>query len=131
MADFPGSLRSDMIEWLMQIGSPTAPASTHWISFHTGDPAGTGANECTTISREQHDSWDNNGDSTDGVIANNGAGESSAATAGGPETISHFGVYTLSSGGVFIFGGALTASKQVSEGDTLSWADGDLTATLS
>jgi len=131
MADFGGSIRSLMIEWLMQIGSPTQPASTHWITFYTVDPAGSGAsNEITKITRTQHDSWDNNGTADDGEVANVGAGESAAATGGGSENITHFGVWTLVSGGTFLFGGSCT-NVTINDGDTVSWADGVLTATIS
>lgn len=127
MADFAGAIREDMLEWLMGIGSPTAPAA-FWISFHTADPAGTGANESAILARTQHAAWDA-GSADDGVVENTGTGETAAASSGS-ETISHFGVWTLVTGGSFIFGGALTASKSITTGDKLSWADAALTATL-
>lgn len=130
MADFGGGMRSRMIEWLMRIGTPTQPATTHWITFFTVDPAGDGStDEVVNIARTQHDSWDNNGTADDGEIGNVGAGESAAAT-GGPENITHFGVFTLVTGGDFLFGGPCT-NITTNSGDTVSWADGDLTATLS
>lgn len=131
MPYFSGAMRSRMVEWLMQIGTPTQPAATHFVTFYTADPAGDGsANEVTKITRTQHDAWDNNDTANDGEVANVGGGQSAAATGGGMESITHFGVWTLAVGGEFLFGGSVT-NQIVTDGNRVTWADGALTAIIS
>lgn len=130
MGDLNPEHRSDMLEWLMGIGSPTAPTD-YYVSFHIADPVGdpitAAANEITKITRTQHSSW-NLTAADSGIVENTGAGESAAATGGSTEDITHFSVWDSLSGGKFIFGGTCT-NITIADGDTISWADGALTVT--
>lgn len=63
------------------------------------------------------------------VKSNNAALTSAAAASGG--TITHFAIYSASSGGTQRTDWtALTSSRTVVAGDTLTWAIGDLDVTL-
>lgn len=129
MADFTAIRRSDMLEWLMNIGSPTVP-TTFWVSFHTGDPAGLEAtaagNETTKLARISQDDW-NLTAANSGIIENTSAKETAAAT--GADTLTYFGVWTTEASTGFLFGGQIN-SVTIATDDTVSWAIGALTATL-
>jgi len=128
MANFAATLREDMLKWALNIGTiPTRP-TVFYVSFHTADPEGTGANETSYLTRTLHNSWDA-GTTGDGIVENTGAGETASAT--GAATITHFGVWSAATNGTFYFGGALTESKIIALNDKLSWADAALTAILS
>lgn len=53
-----------------------------------------------------------------------------AASGGSWGTVTHFGLYSASSGGTLYFWGALGVSKTVNDGDTASFAIGALLAKL-
>jgi len=101
------------------------PATTIYVSLHTGDPGDTGASEVTG-----------------GGYSRQAAAFESAATKHTQNSgeisfsnmpaalVTHLGLWGASSGGVFWWGGALTASKNVGDGDTLKIASGDLDVTL-
>ena len=133
MADFTAQAREDMMAWLVNAGSVTRP-TVFFISFHVGDPAGlqstAAGNESALLARVSHDDWVV-GASTEGEVENDGAKETLVAGAGGDETITYFGVWSLATNGTFYFGGQLDASRNISTGDKLSWADGALTALIS
>lgn len=98
-----------------------------FISLHTGDPGTTGASEATGGSYARVAST---------LDAASGGSKTNAATAmefaGMPAaTITYFGVWTLVSGGTFLWGGALTASKTTASGDTFRFATSSLTFSVS
>src|SRR5690349_13545126 len=83
-----------------------------YISLHTADPSTTGTNEVTggTYARVQT-TWG----STSG-----GQSTGSAATINVPSgtTITHWGLWTASSGGTFYYGGTLPASESFGSAGT-------------
>lgn len=81
------------------------------ISFHTADPSTTGANEIAGTGRPAT-TW---GAAANGVRA--GSQVSAPIPAG--TTVTHWGIWTLASGGVFLFGGALAASESFGSAGTL------------
>ena len=83
-----------------------------WISLHDASPGTTGANEATggspAYEREQT-TWTDGGD--DGVITG------SQVTIDVPaDTYTHFGVWTLQTGGVYIDGGTITSTTLSAQG---------------
>ena len=95
-----------------------------YISLHTADPGETGANEFTdsgyvrkaiNFNAATTSGATNNGQVTFNVIDD------------GPVTATHFGLWTLASGGVFIFGGAFSSSKNYIVGSTPKVLDTALT----
>lgn len=62
-----------------------------------------------------------------GTAANSGAVSFTSMPAA---TVTHAAIMDASTSGNFLFHGALTASKTVGAGDTLTFAIGDITATL-
>ena len=78
-------------------------SGTNYLSLHTGDTAGTGADEGT--------------DGRQAITFASSSGGSQASTdaqtwssPAGSQTYTHFGVWTASSGGTFIRGGVFNAS---------------------
>lgn len=92
---------------LNEAADGVAAAVTH-ISLHDDDPGATGANELTGGSpayARQAVAW---GAAASGVATMTGT-ETFDIPAG--STVSHFGLWTASSGGTFLGGGALSASE--------------------
>jgi hypothetical protein len=97
-----------------------------YVKLHTGDPGASGtANAAGNTTRVQ---------STFGTAASGGsiantvqAQWTSYTTA---ETLTHFSIWDASSAGNFLWSGALTASKTMAIGDTLTEAVGALVLTL-
>jgi hypothetical protein len=75
----------------------------NWCSLHTGDPGTTGANEVVGVTRAQTTWGAPSAGSSVGTPANIGV------PAGGPYT--HYGVWSLVSGGAFVSGGVLDAPE--------------------
>jgi hypothetical protein len=83
----------------------TIGGQASYLSFHTGNPGATGANEVTggTYTRPQ----------TTWQAAANAAKAGSEVTANIPagRTITHWGLWTAASGGTFYFGDVLAAAE--------------------
>jgi len=98
-----------------------------YISLHTGDPSTTGANEVTGGSYARQ---------LEALAAASGGSKTNSGAAidftGMPTaTVTHFGVWDASSGGNFLWGGALIASKSVTSGDTFRFPTSSLTFSVS
>lgn len=108
--------------------------ATHYISLHTGDPGLTGANEhggtagyarvAVTAGTSAWSAPATNGSVRE--ITNSNPITFPVATADYSAAITHFGVWSAASGGTFIRGAALDASKTIQNGDTPSFAAGVL-----
>jgi hypothetical protein len=96
-----------------------------FLSIHTADPGNTGASEYTTYT------------GTRPSLTFSAAAAAATASTNlqdfvnmGATTITHFGIWSLTSGGVFQGGGTLAASKTTTAGDTLRFAIGAITAAI-
>lgn len=67
---------------------------------------------------------------TGGVTSNNGAISFPTPTGAGWGTVTHFGIYDATTAGNLLLWGALTTSKTINAGDTVSFAAGQLTVTF-
>lgn len=92
----------------------TAPADV-FVQLHTGDPGSAGtANASAETERK------------DLTFASPSAGSTTASQVSwtawdaGPETISHISLWSASTSGTFLQSGALSASKSITNGDTLN-----------
>lgn len=95
---------------------PTLPANVH-VSLHTGDPGQTGASEVSggsyarvAVSRATG-SWDAPSDGGAYETTDNAAAITFPAPTGTWGTCSYFGVWDASTGGNFLFGGALAVNR--------------------
>ena len=124
-------LELEILDHILGGGDYTRPA-TVYISLHTADPGDTGASE-TSGTDYARASVTNN--ATNFPAASAGAKTTGAAInfatpgSGGWGTVSHFGIWDASSGGNFLFGGALAVAKTINQGDPVSFPAGDIDIT--
>lgn len=134
MAAFSNYFENAIVNWMRGTTFPAVPANLY-VSLHTADvtDAGTG----TEVSGGSYarvavatavGSWDATS-GTDGFTENTGAITFPTAS-GSWGTITHFGIWDAVSGGNLIFHGALTASKTVGSGDTVSFPAESLEITI-
>lgn len=117
------NLANKVLDGITRTGSfPTA--GTVFVRLHTGDPGAAGtANSSAVTTRSA---------ATFGSAASGGVGtmtNTPSWSMTGTETISHISLWDASTSGNFLWSVALTASKAVSNGDTLNLSS--LTLTIS
>lgn len=121
---------TDALKHLFKVSTWTAPANVY-VALSTANPgaSGSGMVEVTggSYARVQHQTGTNWVASAglDNQYENNNAITFATATAGWG-TITHFALYDASTVGNFLAFGTLTTAKTVANGDTLSFADGEL-----
>lgn len=99
-----------------------------YVSLHSADPGTTGANEATGGSYARQACSGKFGAASGGLKQNSGAITFANMPAG---TWTHFGIFDAVSGGNFIWGGALSASKTTGAGDAVNFAIAAITASYS
>jgi hypothetical protein len=96
-----------------------------FLSLHTADPGDSGTSEYTTYTGNRPS-----------ISFGAAASASASSTAQidfasmGATTITHVGVWSANTGGVFKGGGSLTTAKTTVSGDTLRFQTGGVTASL-
>lgn len=112
----------------------TSPLTNLYVSLHTADPGEAGDQSTSEATYTGYArvavARTSGGWTVTGNAVENAAAINFPACTGGTNTITHFGVGTLSSGtGKLLYSGALTASLAVSAGITPSFAAGALDIT--
>jgi hypothetical protein len=136
------TLETELLELIFQAGAfanvadnaASSPLTNLYVSLHTADPGETGSQ---TTSEATYTSYarvavarTSGGWTVSGNTASNVGTITFPACTGGSNTITHFGIGSLTSGaGVLYFSGSLTASLAVSTGITPSFAAAALTVT--
>jgi hypothetical protein len=94
----------------------TAPAG-NFVKLHTADPGSAGATAASSVTTRPSATF---GAAASGVstMSNTPSWATWAGTS--PETVSHISVWDASTAGTFLYSVALTASKVVQTGDTLT-----------
>lgn len=105
-------------KWLDMLGATafTAPSNVY-VKLHTGDPGSAGTANASANTTRVVLAW---AAASAGSKAIQATLPSWAAWASGTETISHISIWDNISAGNFLYSVALTASKQVANGDTLN-----------
>jgi len=139
MAALSDYLENKLIDHLLRATSYTAPATTY-VGLLTAAPSDSGGG--TEVSGGSYarasvasgtSAWTATQGGTSGASSGTGGTTGNAATinfatpTAGWGTVTHFGVYDASTGGNLLFYGALTASKVINSGDSVSFAAGALT----
>lgn len=88
------------------------------ISFHTADPGTTGANEVSGTGRPAT-TWGANGAYTGPPVGRRSVGSQVSAPIPAATTVTHWGLFTLASGGVFLYGGLLDAPEGFGSAGTI------------
>lgn len=107
-------------------GNITAPTAI-WLSLHTADPGRTGASECADGTYARVNVTAAFPAASAGSVSNDTLIEFAALTTGA--TITHYGLWTLVSGGVFLHGGDVNPDKVIGAGAIPQFAIGQLTIT--
>ncbi|WP_433568076.1 phage tail fiber protein (plasmid) [Nocardia sp. CA-151230] len=92
----------------------TQPAGLY-VKLHTGDPGSAGTANASAVTTRSQATF---GAASSGAIALTGTNPSWSMTA--TETITHISVWDASTAGNFLWSAALSASKSVVNGDTLT-----------
>ena len=128
-------LELELLDHVLGAAAYTAPA-TLYVALHTADPGEAGAqntNEATGTSYNRVAVTNNatNFPAASGGSKSNGTAINFATPgAGGWGTVTHWSIGDAASGaGNILFSGALTTSKTINAGDTVSFAIGTLTVT--
>jgi hypothetical protein len=126
---FTGSALANVFD-----NAASSPITNLYVSLHTADPGEAGSQ---TTSEATYTSYarvavarTSGGWTVSGNLATNAGAVTFPACTGGTNTITHFGIGSLSSGaGVLFFKGALSASLAVSSGITPAFAAGEIDVT--
>lgn len=86
-----------------------------WVKLHTGDPGASAASNAGAVTTRSQATFSA---ASSGAIALTGTNPSWAMTT--TETITHISVWTASTAGSFLWSAALSSSKAVANGDTLT-----------
>lgn len=142
MSQMTNYLENKIVDLLFRNQAFAAPANLH-ISLHTANPGETGASELASTGgyvRAAIASNLNNWRSTNGTtgsVSSGTTGQTSNATAANFPTptanwgtVTHFAIWDASTGGNCLLYGALTVTKTINQGDSVSFADGALVATF-
>ena len=116
-----------LLNYLMTAGSVTRP--TNWyLALFTAAPndAGGGTEVSTGGYSRQSMAFST---SSSGTTSNTGA-ISFTASGANFGTVTHVGIFDASSSGNLLWHGAMTASKTVEDGDTITFAIGNIDLTL-
>ena len=127
MSAFSNYLENELLDHTLGTASYTAPG-TVYLALFTTDPtdAGTG----TELSGDGYSRQAVTFGAASGGSASNSTEETFTASGGNWGTISHFGLFDAATSGNLLYHGALTASKDISDGESLVFAIGDLTVSL-
>lgn len=118
-----------LLDWLMTTGAATRP--TGWfIGLFTAAPSDSGGGTEVSGSGYARQSVAFAAATSPGGTTNNSAAVSFTANGGNWGTITHIGIFTAATGGNLLWHGALSASRTINDGDTLSFAIGAITITL-
>lgn len=126
MSALSNHLETLLLNWHLTAGTAARPTAWYLAvgtgssdTGLTGEPSGNGyARQSITFSV------------TDDTASNSNAITIGPCTTTNWGTVSHFGIYDAETGGNLLWHGALTASKLVEVGDSLTVAIGDIDLTL-
>lgn len=104
-------------KWLDMLGGTafSAPATTA-VKLHTGDPGSAGTANASAETTRKALTWSSAASGSKAITTT----LPSWLWAAGNETITHISVWDSTTAGNFLFSAALTASKSVTNGDTLN-----------
>jgi hypothetical protein len=115
-------------KWLDMLAGTafTAPTNT-FVKLHTADPGAAGTTAASSVTTRPQITWSAASAGSKAITTTLPAWTSWAGTNG--EVVTHISVWDASTAGNFLFSVALTASKTVNTGDTLTLST--LTVSLS
>lgn len=127
MSEFSNYLENALINVTLRNTAYTAP-TTVYLALFTTDP--TDANTGTEVSTGGYTRQAITFDAPSNGVTQNSGTVSFTASGAGFGTVSHIGIFDAASVGNLLYHSPLAASKTVADGDTLSFAAGAVTVTL-
>jgi hypothetical protein len=118
-----------LLDWMMTSGSATRPTAWY-VALYTAAPSDSGGGTEVSTGGYARQSVAFSAASSPGGTTSNSGEVSFTATGADYGTVTHMGIFDASSGGNLLWHGALTASKTVADGDTLTFAVGNIDLTM-
>lgn len=122
-------LEKALLDWSMTAGAVTRPTAWY-VALYTAAPSDSGGGTEVSGNGYSRQSVTFAAASSPGGTTDNTGTVSFTAAGGNWGTITHLGIFTASTGGNLLWHGALSASRVVNDGDTLSFAIGAISITL-
>ena len=118
-----------LLDWMMTSGTATRP--TAWfVALYTAAPSDSGGGTEVSGSGYARQAVAFNAATTPGGTTTNSADVSFTAAGGNYGTVTHLGIFDASSSGNLLWHGALTADKTIADGDTITFAAGNIDLTM-
>lgn len=105
-----------VLNHMLRAVSSTAPAG-NFVKLHTGDPGSAGTANASSVTTRPSLTFSA---ASAGACASSNTPSWTSWAGTSPETVTDIGVWDASSAGTFLYSIALTASKTVQTGDTLT-----------
>ncbi len=118
-----------LLDWMMTSGTATRP--TAWfVALYTAAPSDAGGGTEVSGAGYARQAVAFSAAATPGGTTSNTADVSFTAVGGDYGTVTHLGIFDASSSGNLLWHGALTASKAVEDGDTITFSAGNIDLTM-
>ena len=118
-----------LLDWMMTSGSATRPTAWY-VALYTAAPSDSGGGTEVSTGGYARQSVTFDAASSPGGTTSNSGEVSFTASGGDYGTVTHMGIFDAASSGNLLWHGALTASKTVADGDTLTFAVGNIDLTM-
>lgn len=118
-----------LLDFLMTSGTATRPTAWY-VALYTAAPSDSGGGTEVSTGGYARQSVSFDAASSPGGTTSNSGEVSFTATGADYGTVTHMGIFDASSGGNLLWHGALTASKTIADGDTLTFAVGNIDLTM-
>lgn len=115
-----------VLNHMLRAVASTAPAGT-FAKLHIGDPGAAATANASSVTTRPAVTFSASSAGSCALAATFPAWASWAGTS--PETVTHFSIWDASSAGTFLCSLALTTSRTVQTGDTLTWSSGSISLT--
>lgn len=118
-----------VLDWLMTAGAATRPTSWY-VALFTAAPSDSGGGTEVSGFGYARQAVSFNAASSPGGTTDNSGALNFTASGGSWGTITHVGIFDALTVGNLLWWGAITTSKTVDDGDTLTFSAGNITLTL-
>ena len=118
-----------LLDWMMTSGSATRPTAWY-VALYTAAPSDSGGGTEVSTGGYARQSVAFSAASSPGGTTSNSGEVSFTASGADYGTVTPMGIFDAASSGNLLWHGALTASKTVADGDTLTFAVGNIDLTM-
>lgn len=118
-----------MLDWVLLGATPTRPSAIY-LALFTAAPSDSGGGTEVTGFGYARQAVTFNAASSPGGTADNSTAPSFTASGGNFGTVTHLGLFDAVSGGNLLWHGALTSSRIINDGDTLTFPASSISCTL-